>query len=277
MNSLHQGHLNKTELWRGRTGLCKKLPGLCCKKASCQGVSGQKLLTQLAMFLTGCFVLKTIDRDGKFDAKSYEAIFLGYSLTSRAYRVYNTSKRIVEESIDVSFQESNVDLSRDEEDIAGAGHDSELTRLTSVSQLADNQPEVTPEADKPAETSSPVAETIDQLSKLTLEGPRGHRSQEKMPIYEGGETSPPSKRIRVNEEVIAQHSLPKSTRTVKNHPPELIIGDKSEGIKTRADKPKESHLRCQTDLCSFRTEFGVLAKQEASFCCIIHCRRIPAS
>ncbi|KAK1370395.1 hypothetical protein POM88_036487 [Heracleum sosnowskyi] len=137
------------------------------------------------------------------------------------------SKRIVEESIDVSFQESNVDLSREEEDIADAGTDSELTRTLTVSQQAEKQPDATPGTEKQAETSSPVNATIDMLSKLTLEGPRGQRSTEKMHIYEGDEASPPSKRIRVNEEVIAQHSLPKSTRIVKNHPPELIIGDKS--------------------------------------------------
>lgn len=32
---------------------------------------------------------------------------------------------------------------------------------------------------------------------------------------------------------MAQHSLPKSTRKVKSHPHELIIGEKLEGIKTR--------------------------------------------
>ena len=34
-----------------------------------------------------CFVLNTKDNLGKFDAKAYEAIFVGYSTTSKAYRV----------------------------------------------------------------------------------------------------------------------------------------------------------------------------------------------
>ena len=33
-----------------------------------------------------CFVLNTKDNLGKFDAKSYEAIFVGYSNTSKVYR-----------------------------------------------------------------------------------------------------------------------------------------------------------------------------------------------
>ncbi|KAI4351285.1 hypothetical protein L6164_005661 [Bauhinia variegata] len=40
---------------------------------------------------------------GKFDAKSDEGIFLGYSLTSKAYRVYNKRTKSVEESMHVIF------------------------------------------------------------------------------------------------------------------------------------------------------------------------------
>lgn len=57
-----------------------------------------------------------IGNDGIFDAKSYECKFFGYFLNSRAYKVYNINKHIVEESIDVTFKKSNYDLLRDEED-----------------------------------------------------------------------------------------------------------------------------------------------------------------
>ena len=45
---------------------------------------------------------------GKFDAWSYEAIFIGYSNTSKAYRVFNKTSLTIEESIHVKFEESNV-------------------------------------------------------------------------------------------------------------------------------------------------------------------------
>jgi len=54
-----------------------------------------------------CFVLNTKDNLGKFDAKSYEVIFVGYSNTSKAYRVFNGSTLTIEESIHVKFEESN--------------------------------------------------------------------------------------------------------------------------------------------------------------------------
>ena len=55
-----------------------------------------------------CFVLNTKDNLGKFDAKSYEAIFAGYSNTSKAYRVFNRSALTIEKSMHVKFEESNV-------------------------------------------------------------------------------------------------------------------------------------------------------------------------
>ena len=42
------------------------------------------------------------------DAKSDKAIFMGYVLNSKAYRVFNKTSLIVEESIHVVFYETNV-------------------------------------------------------------------------------------------------------------------------------------------------------------------------
>ena len=43
----------------------------------------------------------------KFDPKADEGIFLGYSLNSHAYRVYNRRTMIVEESMHVAFDETD--------------------------------------------------------------------------------------------------------------------------------------------------------------------------
>ena len=42
------------------------------------------------------------------DAKRDDAIFMGYALNSKAYRVFNKTSLIVEESIHVVFDETNV-------------------------------------------------------------------------------------------------------------------------------------------------------------------------
>lgn len=48
-----------------------------------------------------CYVLRDREHIGKFDPKSDEAIFLGYSSRSKAYRVFNRRTQTVEESINV--------------------------------------------------------------------------------------------------------------------------------------------------------------------------------
>ena len=61
-----------------------------------------------------CFVLNNgKDNLGKFDAKSDEGIFLGYSLTYKAFRVFNKRTLVVEESIHVIFDESNPPSTKD--------------------------------------------------------------------------------------------------------------------------------------------------------------------
>ena len=55
-----------------------------------------------------CFVLNNNkDNLDKFNAKANEDIFLGYSIHSKAYRVFNKRTLVVEESVHVTFDEHN--------------------------------------------------------------------------------------------------------------------------------------------------------------------------
>ncbi|GJT23760.1 putative ribonuclease H-like domain-containing protein [Tanacetum coccineum] len=51
-------------------------------------------------------ILNTIDHLGKFDGKADEGFFVGYSLNSNAFRVFNSKTRIVEENLHIRFSES---------------------------------------------------------------------------------------------------------------------------------------------------------------------------
>ncbi|GJX31016.1 ribonuclease H-like domain-containing protein [Tanacetum coccineum] len=61
----------------------------------------------------GCHVtiLKTLDYLGKFDGKSDDGFFVGYSLNSKAFRVYNIKTRKVEENLHISDSEKKDDES----------------------------------------------------------------------------------------------------------------------------------------------------------------------
>ncbi|GJV70884.1 retrovirus-related pol polyprotein from transposon TNT 1-94 [Tanacetum coccineum] len=51
-------------------------------------------------------ILNTIDHLGKFDGKTDEGFFVRYSLNSKAFRVFNSRTRIVEENLYIRFSES---------------------------------------------------------------------------------------------------------------------------------------------------------------------------
>ena len=80
------------------------------KKTPYELYNGRKLnISHLHVFGCKCFVLNNDKENlGQFDAKFDEGIFLGYSLHGKTYRIYNKITMTIEESIHVSFDESNV-------------------------------------------------------------------------------------------------------------------------------------------------------------------------
>ena len=67
-------------------------------------------ISYLKVFGCKCFILNTKDNLGNFDAKLDVGIFVGYSTSSKACRVFNNRTMVVEESIHVIFDESKNSL-----------------------------------------------------------------------------------------------------------------------------------------------------------------------
>ncbi|GKE14128.1 ribonuclease H-like domain-containing protein, partial [Tanacetum coccineum] len=61
-------------------------------------------------------ILNTIDPLGKFDGKADEGFLVGYSINSKAFRVFNTKTRKVEENLHITFLENKPN-------VAGSGPD----------------------------------------------------------------------------------------------------------------------------------------------------------
>nr|GEV97354.1 retrovirus-related Pol polyprotein from transposon TNT 1-94 [Tanacetum cinerariifolium] len=87
----------------------------------------------------GCHVtiLNTLDQLGKFNGKSDEGLFVGYFTNSKAFRVYNTRTRKVEENLHIKFLENkplitgkgasfDVDSDGDNRDNDGPNTESEI-------------------------------------------------------------------------------------------------------------------------------------------------------
>ncbi|GJZ65254.1 putative ribonuclease H-like domain-containing protein [Tanacetum coccineum] len=66
------------------------------------------------MKLFGCpvTILNTIDHLGKFDGKADEGFFVGYSINSKLFRVFNNRTRIFEENLHVQFSENTPNIAR---------------------------------------------------------------------------------------------------------------------------------------------------------------------
>jgi len=68
-------------------------------------------ISHFKVFGCKCFVLNNgKDNIDKFDAKANDGILIGYSSHSYEYRIYNKRTMIVEESVHMVFDETNLDL-----------------------------------------------------------------------------------------------------------------------------------------------------------------------
>ncbi|GJS17493.1 ribonuclease H-like domain-containing protein [Tanacetum coccineum] len=61
-------------------------------------------------------ILNTKDHLGKFDGKDDEGFFVGYSVISKAMRVFNKRTRIVEETLNIRFLKNTTNVTRNEPD-----------------------------------------------------------------------------------------------------------------------------------------------------------------
>ena len=98
------------------------------------------------VFRCKCFVLNMKDNFHNFDTKANEGIFVGYSSKSKAYHIYNKRTKVVEETIHVTFDETNPFKPRKEESFDNVGNTLEKTSIgdkpsTSQASTSQNQNE----------------------------------------------------------------------------------------------------------------------------------------
>jgi len=99
-------------------------------------------ISHLRVFGYKCFVSNNgKDSFGKFDAKADETIFLGYSLYSKAYRIFNKITLIIEEFVHVVCDETNSIIQENslEEDVCFQENDSTLEDDIKVEELEQNK------------------------------------------------------------------------------------------------------------------------------------------
>ena len=160
------------------------------------------------VFGSKCYILNDRENLGKFDAKSDEGIFLGYSTSNRAYRVYNKRTKTVMESINVRIDDAITKV-----EMVDDGEGSSTKEPTIEVEALDSEvEEYTLEKE-----STPVNSRAETRSVSRIASPL-------IPL----EVHPP---ICRNDEVST--SKKPSSRVVKNHPESNIIGSLDEGLRLR--------------------------------------------
>jgi len=125
-------------------------------------------ISHLRVFGCKCFVLNNGKESlGKFDAKADETIFLGYSLQSKAYRVYNMRTLCAEEFVHVVCDETNSivqENSWEDKDVGFKDKDSSLENETNVEKLEQsNAITITPPKDLPREWRTQKHLSMDKI------------------------------------------------------------------------------------------------------------------
>ncbi|KAI3758473.1 hypothetical protein L6452_06036 [Arctium lappa] len=77
-----------------------------------------------------CYILKDREYLGKFDKKADEGKFIGYSLASKAFRVFNLRTRTIQESINITFDDNKGSAHQESSSpISESSRESELNKI----------------------------------------------------------------------------------------------------------------------------------------------------
>ncbi|KAJ9544415.1 hypothetical protein OSB04_024122 [Centaurea solstitialis] len=193
-----------------------------------------------------CFVLNDREHVGKFDPKGDSAIFIGYAWDTVAYRVYIPRTKLVVVSTNVKFDDSfqwYEDF--DDSDRRSEGLDRTFVNPDRTSVNPDRT-SVNPENTNPiseAQSSSPTPDPCTTSPSLPLDLPEQTPSPVLSAPVSLAQTSSHLLHPEVTsvshspilQEISSNLNLPHAARWTKDNPQTQIIGDPSEGVKTRAN------------------------------------------
>ncbi|KAJ9542417.1 hypothetical protein OSB04_028923 [Centaurea solstitialis] len=198
-------------------------------------------IEHLHIFGCVCYILNNKDNLGKFDSKSNDGIFLGYSSISKTYRVFNKRRQAIEETIHVKFDESGPTFPHPHEN-------SEINQWADSffqvpePPIVDPTPQNLPDGFEedppipPTDIHIPPLINATPITQITPTEPDQPTNSEDFSQTTVSEPTPtnllpdPS----VNEaSTSGQVYQPPALRWTKDHPIDQVLGNPSSGIKTR--------------------------------------------
>ncbi|KAJ9566810.1 hypothetical protein OSB04_002776 [Centaurea solstitialis] len=197
-------------------------------------------IKHLHIFGCVCYILNNKDNLGKFDSKSDDGIFLGYSSISKTYRVFNKRRQAIEETIHVKFDESGPTFP----------HPNDNTEINQWADsffqvpeppIADPSPQDLPDGfeENPIPhsdiTTPPLinATPITQITPPEPDQPTNSEDFSQTTVREPSPTNllpdPSSNEASTSGQVYQ----PPALRWTKDHPIDQVLGNPSSGVKTR--------------------------------------------
>ena len=191
------------------------------------------------VFGAKCFTLKDDEQLGKFESKAHEGIFLGYSLESKAYRVYVVDHKKVIESMNVTFDDNKLPSIQAEDNTETLRFENLILEDsdTEEPETAEDRQEIDTNNDVHEPSSGNDGETPENTG-LEI-GSSSHQSSSSGGVIEGSATG--SQQGNNNAESSRTH-LPRERVWSRDHPWELIIGDPEAGVQTRRASQNECYF-----------------------------------
>ncbi|KAJ9544838.1 LOW QUALITY PROTEIN: hypothetical protein OSB04_024545 [Centaurea solstitialis] len=196
-------------------------------------------IEHLHIFGCVCYILNNKDNLGKFDSKSDDGIFLGYSSISKTYRVFNKRRQTIEETIHVKFDEPGPTFPHPHDNSEINQWADSFFQVPDI-PLADPSPQDLPDGfeENPTPPSPiPIPPLINAtpITQVTPEPDQPTNSEDfsQTTVSEPAPTNllpDPS----VNEaSTSGQVYQPPAIRWTKDHPIDQVLGNPSSGVKTR--------------------------------------------
>ncbi|KAJ9546343.1 hypothetical protein OSB04_018886 [Centaurea solstitialis] len=195
------------------------------------------------LHIFGCvyYILNNKDNLGKFDSKSDDGIFLGYSSISKTYRVFNKRRQTIEETIHVKFDESGPTFPHPHDNSEINQWADSFFQVPDI-PIADPSPQDLPDGFEedpptpPTQISIPPIINATPITQVTPPEPDQPTNSEDFSQTTVSEPAPtnllpdPS----VNEaSTLGQVYQPPALRWTKDHPIDQVLGNPSSGVKTR--------------------------------------------
>ncbi|KAJ9561765.1 hypothetical protein OSB04_006925 [Centaurea solstitialis] len=185
-----------------------------------------------------CYILNNKDNLGKFDSKSDDRRFLGYSSISKTYRVFNKRRQTIEETIHVKFDESGPTFPHPHDNSEINQWADSFFQVPDI-PLADPSPQDLPDGfeENPTPPSLiPIPPLINAtpITQVTPEPDQPTNSED----FSQTTVSEPATNLlpdpSVNEaSTSGQVYQPPALRWTKDHPIDQVLGNPSSGVKTR--------------------------------------------